>query len=103
MCDYGAVSSILDNLSEEALQDYYNYDYLDYGTLNLGEEPSGRMVYVRSGWGDGNYDVYKWVTDVGIVGVESVFIDPDEDYMFEDAEEYDILPSSDRSKIRDIQ
>jgi hypothetical protein len=63
-----------------------------YGRIVLPADPRVAMIFVSSGWGDGGYPVYRLVAEQQIIGVEVEFIDPDEEYLFENVTEYQILP-----------
>ncbi|MEP7289270.1 MAG: hypothetical protein ABI947_26255 [Chloroflexota bacterium] len=44
-----------------------------YGAITLDNQ---QMIFVKSGWGDGHYDIYQLHSGGQLLGLETVFIDP---------------------------
>lgn len=65
----------------------------EFGVIDLsgGNEPSAKMIFVATGWGDGYYEVIKLVSQAGVTGLEVNFIEPDEQYLFEGKQVFDII------------
>ena len=63
----------------------------DFGTITLVDELPATMAFVRCGWGSGSYDVFELIADTTRVGIEVIFIEPQEPYIFENTSEFDII------------
>jgi hypothetical protein len=93
VCDHPGFLAALEPFGTDL--DQYNAVYghkLDapegYGRIVLQETPLLAMIFVQSGWGDGQYDVYQLMHNGSIVGLEVIFIDEQQPYLFEGAEAY---------------
>jgi hypothetical protein len=98
LCDLPLFLAALERISndleqfEAAYTSHFMTDQL-YGVIELAGSPHTEMVFVQSGWGAGRYNVYQLALETRSVGIEVVFIEENERYMFEGTEEYQILPA----------
>ena len=99
VCDHPVFLAALEQYGTDLEQYNAKYSrYLDdergYGRITLRNTPEATMVFVRAGWGDGRYRVYELRQAAQLIGIEVVFIEPDEQYIFEDVSEYAIIGGS---------
>ncbi len=62
-----------------------------FGIITFLEDPPATMAFVRCGWGAGHYEVFELMSDTTRIGIETIFIDPQEPYFFQNVSEFDIL------------
>jgi hypothetical protein len=62
-----------------------------FGTITWLDELPATMAFVPCGWGSGSYDVLALIADTIRVGMEVIFIEPLESYIFQNASEFDII------------
>lgn len=97
-CDHAVFGAALERIA--ANPDLVEHEYLAQfekkplaGTVTLPGEPPAIMFRAASGWGDGGYPVYCLFSQLHAIGLEVVFIEEDEEYLFGNVDSYYIIRS----------
>lgn len=78
VCDYPAFSEAFETTftcQDEKQAHYISHLWRDYGVVRVAGLP---MVFTKTGWGSGIYDVFPYVDESNrVAGIEAVFIEDD--------------------------